>query len=79
MELLNPSVKSLSHDPLKLAKIKPEALKKVEPYERHEIKMEEQRQEIINGLNDDYGNDDFEELEKLTTQNKHSKTRPSIM
>lgn len=33
----------------------------------------------MNALNDDYANDDFEELEKMTTQNKISKTRPSIM
>lgn len=56
LELLNPSVKSLSQDPLKLGKIKPD-LKKIDY--RQEIKTEEQRQEIMNGLNDDYAIDDF--------------------
>lgn len=42
LELLNPGIKSISHDPLKLAKIRAEApLKNIEAHQ--EIKMEEQR------------------------------------
>ncbi len=32
----------------------------------------------MKGLTDDYAQDDFEEMEKLTTQNRLDKARPSV-